>query len=147
MQNDIPMTFAGNLTADPEIRFTDSGRAVCSFTVASTPRRQVNGEWKDGEVSFVRCAWFGPGAENFAESFGKGDRVIVIGKMVTRRWKDQKTGEDRSAFQVDVTEAGGSVQYATVQVRKARRNGHDDVPPPVDPYTGESATETVQSGK
>jgi single-strand DNA-binding protein len=138
MLNMISVTVAGNLTADPEIRFTPSGRPVVNFTVAQTPRKLVDGEWKDGTTNWMRCDLWGPAAENFANSFSKGHRVIATGTLRTDEWTDEKTNEKRSMLKLTVDEVGASVQHATVKVSKASRN---DGPPASDPWTGESATE------
>lgn len=137
MLNQIHTAIAGNLTADPELRFTQSGKPVATFTVAHTPRFQRDGEWTDGSTTFMRCDAWGPIAENVAESFSKGDRVTVLGTLRTDEWQDKDTGEKRTAIKLTVDEVGASVQYATVDIRKIKRNGGPD---PVDPWTGEAAT-------
>lgn len=136
MLNNIHTAIAGNLTADPELRFTQTGKAVAAFTVAHTPRIQRDGQWVDGTATFMRCDAWGPIAENIAESFGKGDRVMVIGTLRTEQWETDQ-GEKRSAVKMTADEVGASVQFATLEIRKARRNAGPD---PVDPYTGEAAT-------
>lgn len=138
MLNSIHTAIAGNLTADPELRFTQSGKAVAAFTVASTPRiRQADGTYQDGTPTFMRVDAWGPLGENVAESFHKGDRVAVIGTLRTETWETDQ-GEKRSAVKMAADEVGASVQFATVSIRKATRNAGPD---PVDPYTGESASE------
>lgn len=141
MQNPT-ITIAGNLTADPELRFTPNGKAVVGFTIAQTPRVKVGDEWKDGTPTFLRCELWGPAAENTAESFTKGARVLAVGELRTDEWKDKESGDKRTAVKLIVHELGASIQYATVQVRKATRHG-SDAPPPVDPFTGEAATENT----
>jgi single-strand DNA-binding protein len=124
MAGDTTITLIGNLTADPELRFTPSGAAVASFTVASTPRfmdRQTN-EWKDGDALFLRCNIWRQAAENAAESLHRGDRVIVSGRLKQRSF-ETKEGEKRTVFEVEVDEVGPSLRYATAKVNKASRGG------------------------
>ena len=124
MAGDIQITIVGNLTADPELRFTPSGAAVASFTVASTPRsfdRQA-GEWRDGETLFMRCTVWRQAAENVAESLTRGARVIVQGRLKQRSF-ETKEGEKRTVVELDVDEIGPSLRYATASVNKASRNG------------------------
>lgn len=125
MAGETIVTLIGNLTADPELRFTPSGAAVASFTVASTPRnfdRQTN-EWRDGETLFMRCSVWRDAAENAAESLEKGMRVIVQGRMQSRSWEDKETGQRRTAVEMQVDEVGPSLRYATAKVTKASRGG------------------------
>jgi single-strand DNA-binding protein len=124
MAGDTVITVIGNLTADPELRFTPSGAAVANFTVASTPRtfdRQTN-EWKDGEALFLRCAIWREAAENVAESLTRGSRVIVSGRLKQRSF-ETKEGEKRTVVELDVDEIGPSLRYATAKVTKASRGG------------------------
>jgi single-strand DNA-binding protein len=121
---DTTITVVGNLTADPELRFTPSGAAVANFTVASTPRiydRQT-GEWKDGEALFLRCAIWREAAENVAESLTRGARVIVQGRLKQRSFETRE-GEKRTVVEVEVDEIGPSLRYATAKVNKASRSG------------------------
>ncbi|MBN3585330.1 single-stranded DNA-binding protein, partial [Algoriphagus aestuarii] len=116
------ITVVGNLTADPELRFTPSGAAVASFTVASTPRtfdRQAN-EWKDGETLFLRCSVWREAAENVAESLAKGMRVIVQGRLVQRSFETRE-GEKRTVVEMQVDEVGPSLRYATAKVTRTQR--------------------------
>lgn len=118
------LTVIGNLTADPELRFTPSGAAVANFTVASTPRtyqRETN-EWKDGEAIFMNCAVWRQAAENAAESLTRGMRVIVHGKMKARSYETRE-GEKRTVWEMDVEEFGPSLKYATAKVQKVQRQG------------------------
>ena len=120
MAGDTIITIIGNLTADPEMRFTPSGAAVASFTVASTPRtfdRQA-GEWKDGETLFMRCSIWRDAAENVAESLTKGTRVIVQGRLVQRSYTTRE-GENRTVVEMQVDEIGPSLRYAKAQVSRA----------------------------
>jgi single-strand DNA-binding protein len=121
---DTTITVVGNLTADPELRFTPSGAAVANFTVASTPRiydRQT-GEWKDGEALFLRCNIWREAAENVAESLTRGARVIVSGRLKQRSFETRE-GEKRTVVEVEVDEIGPSLRYATAKVNKASRSG------------------------
>ena len=124
MAGDTTITVVGNLTADPELRFTPSGAAVANFTVASTPRifdRQTS-EWKDGEALFLRCNIWREAAENVAESLTRGSRVIVTGRLKQRSFETRE-GEKRTVFEVEVDEIGPSLKYATAKVNKASRSG------------------------
>jgi single-strand DNA-binding protein len=124
MAGETSITVIGNLTADPELRFTPSGAAVANFTVASTPRtfdRQTN-EWKDGESLFLNCSVWRQAAENAAESLVRGSRVIVSGRLKARSYETRE-GEKRTVFEVDVDEVGPSLRYATAKVTKASRGG------------------------
>ncbi|GAA4288187.1 single-stranded DNA-binding protein [Georgenia daeguensis] len=124
MAGETVITVVGNLTADPELRFTPSGAAVASFTVASTPRtfdRQAN-EWKDGETLFMRCSIWREAAENVAESLTKGTRVIVQGRLVQRSFETRE-GEKRTVVEMHVDEVGPSMRYATAKVTRSQRGG------------------------
>ena len=124
MAGDTTITVVGNLTADPELRFTPSGAAVANFTVASTPRMydRQSGEWKDGEALFLRCNIWREAAENVAESLTRGARVIVTGRLKQRSF-ETKEGEKRTVMEVEVEEIGPSLRYATAKVNKAGRGG------------------------
>jgi|SRR5690349_22229051 len=122
MAGDTIITVVGNLTADPELRFTPSGAAVANFTVASTPRmfdRQTN-EWKDGEALFLRCNVWRQAAENVAESLTRGARVVVTGRLKQRSF-ETKEGEKRTVIELEVDEIGPSLRYATAKVNKVSR--------------------------
>ncbi|MDN6302542.1 MAG: single-stranded DNA-binding protein [Brachybacterium sp.] len=124
MANDTVITVIGNLTADPELRFTQSGIAVASFTIASTPRmfaRQSN-EWKDGEALFLRCSIWRDAAENVAESLEKGTRVVAQGRLKQRSFTDRE-GQNRTSIELDVDEIGPSLKYATAKANKVQRGG------------------------
>jgi single-strand DNA-binding protein len=124
MAGETPITVVGNLTADPELRFTPSGAAVANFTVASTPRtfdRQTN-EWKDGEALFLNCSVWRQAAENAAESLQRGMRVVVTGRLKARSYETRE-GEKRTVFEIDVDEIGPSLRYATAKVTKVSRGG------------------------
>jgi len=117
---DIQVTFVGNLTSDPELRFTPSGAAVANFTVACTPRSldKVTNEWKDGETTFLRCQVWRQYAENVAESLTKGARVIVTGRLKQRSY-ETKEGEKRTSIEVDVEDIGPALRNATAKVSKS----------------------------
>jgi single-strand DNA-binding protein len=121
---DTTITVVGNLTADPELRFTPSGAAVANFTVASTPRiyDRQSSEWKDGEALFLRCNIWREAAENVAESLTRGSRVIVTGRLKQRSYETRE-GEKRTVVEVEVEEIGPSLKYATAKVNKASRGG------------------------
>ena len=124
MAGDTIITIIGNITGDPELRFTPSGAAVANFTVASTPRtfdRQSN-EWKDGETLFMRCSVWRDAAENVAESLQRGTRVIVSGRLKSRSY-ETKEGEKRTVIEMEVDEVGPSLRYATAKVNKTQRGG------------------------
>jgi len=124
MAGDTVITVIGNITGDPELRFTPSGAAVANFTVASTPRafdRQSN-EWKDGETLFMRCSVWRDAAENVAESIQRGTRVIVSGRLKSRSY-ETKEGEKRTVVELDVEEVGPSLKYASAKVTKTQRGG------------------------
>jgi single-strand DNA-binding protein len=124
MAGETVITIIGNLTNDPELRFTPSGAAVANFTVASTPRtfdRQSN-EWKDGETLFMRCSVWRDAAENVAESLQRGTRVLVSGRLRSRSY-ETKEGEKRTVVELDVDEVGPSLRYATAKVSKTSRGG------------------------
>ncbi len=123
-QGDIQVTIVGNLTADPELRFTPSGQAVANFTVASTTRlldKQTN-EWKDGDTVFMRCAVWRQYAENVAESLTRGTRVIVTGRLKQRSY-ETKEGEKRTVVEMDVDDVGPALKNATAKVTKVARQG------------------------
>ncbi|MCC2307928.1 single-stranded DNA-binding protein [Cellulomonas chengniuliangii] len=124
MAGETVITVIGNLTGDPELRFTPSGAAVANFTVASTPRtfdRQSN-EWKDGDTLFLRCSIWREAAENVAESLTKGTRVIVTGRLVQRSYETRE-GEKRTVYELQVDEVGPSLRYASAKVTRAQRSG------------------------
>ncbi len=124
MAGETPITLIGNLTADPELRFTPSGAAVANFTVASTPRtfdRQTN-EWRDGDAMFLNCAVWRQAAENVAESLQKGMRVIVQGRLQSRSYETRE-GERRTVFEIDVDEIGPALRYATAKVSRNPSGG------------------------
>ncbi|MER7450331.1 single-stranded DNA-binding protein [Nocardia beijingensis] len=122
MAGDTVLTVIGNLTADPELRFTPAGHAVANFTVASTPRyhdRNAN-EWKDGEALFMPCSIWREAAENVAESLTRGARVIVSGRLRQRSWQTAE-GDKRSRMELEVDEIGPSLRFATAKVNRVSR--------------------------
>ncbi|GAB2713756.1 single-stranded DNA-binding protein [Arthrobacter bambusae] len=123
MAGETTITVIGNLTSDPELRFTPSGSAVANFTIASTPRtfdRQSN-EWKDGETLFLRASVWREAAENVAESLTKGTRVIVSGRLKSRSY-ETKEGEKRTVIELEVDEIGPSLRYANAKVNRTQRS-------------------------
>jgi single-strand DNA-binding protein len=122
MAGDTVITVVGNLTADPELRFTPSGAAVASFTIASTPRtfdRTAN-EWKDGEALFLRCSIWRQAAENVAESLQRGTRVVAQGRLKQRSFETRE-GEKRTVVELEVDEIGPSLRYATAKINRTQR--------------------------
>jgi single-strand DNA-binding protein len=124
MAGDTVITVIGNLTSDPELRWTPSGAAVANFTIASTPRSldRETQEWKDGEALFLRCSVWRQAAENAAESLTRGSRVLAQGRLKQRSF-ETKEGEKRSVIELEVDEIGPSLRYATATVAKAARSG------------------------
>jgi len=112
------VTLVGNLTADPELRYVSSGTPVCSFTLASTPRRQnqATQTWEDGETMFVRCDVWKTMGENVAESLARGNRVLVTGRMSVRSYEHE--GQQRTSINLTVDEIGPSLRYATAKPEK-----------------------------
>lgn len=122
--NETIITIVGNLTADPELRYTQSGAPVASFTIASTPRtfdRAAN-EWKDGEALFLRCSAWRELAENAAGSLSKGMRVVAQGRLQQRSYQDRE-GNSRVSIELTIEEIGPSLRYATASVVRAERSG------------------------
>lgn len=124
MANDTIITLVGNLVDDPSLRFAPSGGAVANFTIASTPRAfdKTSNEWKDGDTMFLNCSIWRQAAENVAESLTKGMRVIVQGRLKSRSY-DDRDGNKRTVFEVDVDEVGPSLRYATAVVTRATGGG------------------------
>src|SRR5688572_15288600 len=124
MAGDTTITVIGNLTDDPELRFTPSGAAVAKFRIASTPRfmDRTTNEWKDGEPLFLACTVWRQAAENVAESLQRGARVIVSGRLRQRSYETRE-GEKRTVIELEVDEIGPSLRYATARVQKMSRSG------------------------
>lgn len=156
MANDTQITIVGNLTGDPELRFTQGGAAVASFTVASTPRtfdKQSN-SWKDGETLFLRCSAWREYAENIADSLSKGMRVIIQGRLVQRNW--ERDGQTRTSYELQVEEVGPALRYAKAQVVRNPQQGQNGAhqfagganstsPVPVDPWTTQGPQNGTQA--
>jgi single-strand DNA-binding protein len=129
MAGETLITVIGNLTDDPELRFTPTGAAVAKFRVASTPRSfdKASGEWKDGEALFLPCSAWRDLAEHVAESLQRGARVIVTGRLKQRTY-ETKEGEKRTVYELDVDEVGPSLRYATATVKKMARSSGGQAP-------------------
>ena len=132
MANETKITVVGNLTADPELRFTPSGAAVANFTVASTPRKydDQTREWSDGDPMFLSVSVWRQAAENVAESLQKGMRVVVVGNLKARTYETRE-GEKRTVFEIDAEEVAPSLAWATAKV--SRTSGPNDQPPAPQP--------------
>jgi single-strand DNA-binding protein len=126
-QGDINVTIVGNITNDPELRFTPSGAAVASFTVASNSRYldKTTNEWKDGEPVFMRCSVWRQYAENVAESLTRGTRVIVNGRLKQRSY-DSREGNKVTVIEMEVDDVGPALRTATAKVTKVARSGGGD---------------------
>ncbi|GIF24969.1 single-strand DNA-binding protein [Actinoplanes tereljensis] len=124
MAGETVITVVGNLTDDPELRFTPSGAAVAKFRIASTPRTldRQSGEWKDGEPLFLACNIWRDAAEHVAESLQRGSRVIVQGRLRQRSYETRE-GEKRTVYELEVDEIGPSLRYATAKVQRMNRSG------------------------
>lgn len=141
MAGDTQITVVGNLTADPELRFTQSGAAVASFTVASAPSHfdKASGKWVDDPALFMRCNVWRQVAENVAESLVRGARVIVAGRLKQRSF-ETKEGEKRTVIELDVDEIGPSLRYSTATVKKAERGQGNAATTSADPWGTAPAT-------
>ena len=124
MAGETIITVVGNLTADPELRYTQNGLAVANFTIASTPRTfdRASNEWKDGEALFLRASVWRDFAEHVAGSLTKGSRVVATGRLRQRSYQDRE-GQNRTAIELEVDEIGPSLRYATAQVTRASGGG------------------------
>ena len=135
MSGETPITLTGNLTSDPELRFTPTGQAVAKFRIASTPRafdKQAN-EWKDGDSLFLDCSVWRQAAENVAESLTRGMRVIVTGRLKQRSYETRE-GEKRTVYEVDVDDVGPSLKNASAKVMRSERSqGGQQAAPAADP--------------
>ena len=122
-QGDTQITLVGNIASDVELRFTPSGAPVANFRVASTPRtfNKTTNQWEDGEAMFLTCNVWRQAAENAAASLAKGMRVIVQGRLKARTFQNRE-GENRTVFEIDVDEVGPSLTFATATVNRADRN-------------------------
>jgi single-strand DNA-binding protein len=150
MAGETIITVVGNLTGDPELRFTPSGAAVANFTIASTPRtfdRQTN-EWKDGDTLFLNCSVWRQAAENVAESLQRGMRVVAQGRLKARSYETRE-GEKRTVMEMDVEEVGPSLKYATAKVTRATRSsggGGGGFSGGDDPWASQPAASAPQGG-
>lgn len=125
MAGEATLTFIGNLGGDPELRFTPSGAAVCTFSVGVAARKKNQaGEWSDGDTTWYRCNVWREEAENVAESLSKGDRVIVTGRLENRPWEDKEGGK-RLSLEVQVDGIGPELRWAQATVRRVSRGGGD----------------------
>lgn len=124
MAGDTVITVIGNLTGDPELRFTPNGAAVANFTIASTPRNfdRASGEWKEGETLFLRVSVWREAAENVAETLRKGMRVIAQGRLKSRSY-ETKEGERRISMELEIEEIGPSLRFASASVNRNQRSG------------------------
>jgi single-strand DNA-binding protein len=124
MAGETVITVVGNLTADPELRYTQNGLPVANFTIASTPRTfdRASNEWKDGEALFLRASVWREFAEHVAGSLTKGSRVIATGRLRQRSYQDRE-GQNRTSIELEVDEIGPSLRYATAQVTRAASSG------------------------
>lgn len=124
-QNETPITIVGNLVADPELRYTPNGAAVCNFRVASTPRRynSQTQQWEDGDALYLTCNAWKQQAENIANSLTKGMRIIVNGVLKQRNYESRE-GERRSVFEVEVSDCGPALLFATAQVARTQPGGN-----------------------
>lgn len=138
MAGDTTITIIGNLTRDPELRFTQSGFPVANFTVASTPRYfdRQSGEWKDGEATFLRCNIWRQYAENVSESLVKGSRVIVQGRLKQRSFTTE-SNEKRTVVELEVDEVGPALRYATATINKVTRS--NAAAPTEDPWSSSAS--------
>ena len=136
MANSTQITVVGNLTSDPEVRRTQSGDAVASFTVASTPSHfdKASGQWKSDPTLFLRCSVWREYAEHVAESLRKGMQVIVQGKLVQRRYTPRDGGEERTVVELQVEEVGPTLRWATAQVQRAQQGSRSAPAPAKDPW-------------
>ncbi|MDO4898008.1 MAG: single-stranded DNA-binding protein [Rothia sp. (in: high G+C Gram-positive bacteria)] len=123
MAGDTVITVIGNLTGDPELRFTPNGAAVANFTIASTPRNfdRASGEWKEGETLFLRASVWREAAENVAETLKKGMRVIAQGRLKSRSY-ETKEGERRTSMELEIEEIGPSLRFASANVNRNQRS-------------------------
>jgi single-strand DNA-binding protein len=125
MATDNHTTIVGNLVEDPELRFTNTGIAVANLRVAVTQRVQQDGEWRDGDTNFLRVnVWRGQ-AEHLADSLGKGDRVMVTGRLRQRSWETPE-GDKRSVAEIEADEVGASLKWATAKVERTSQRGNGD---------------------
>jgi single-strand DNA-binding protein len=142
------ITAVGTLTADVELRFTQGGHAVASFTVACNDRKfdKDTGKWTDGDATFLRCSVWRQAAENAAESLTKGDRLIVTGQLKQRKYTPRDGGEERTVFELDVAEIGVSIKFGPVKSQRAERSGGGQSAPASDDPWGSAVPATAGHG-
>ena len=145
MASDNQVTIVGNLTDDPELRYTPNGAAVVNFSVAVSPRiRDEAGNWKDGETSFFRVNAWRTLAENVAESLTRGTRVVVTGRLKQRSWETQE-GDRRSVIEIEADEIGPSLKWATAKIERNNRSGGGEWSAPAPVVVGGAATEDEET--
>jgi single-strand DNA-binding protein len=147
--NETRVTIVGNLGEDPELRFTPSGAAVATFSVAVTPRRfdKTKNEWTDGAATWYRVNVWRALAENTAETLTKGQRVIVVGTLAARPWKNETKGTEGVSWEITAEAIGPDLTWATAKVTKsAKHNGGRDVPPPDDPWASSGTASSAAAG-
>lgn len=123
MAGEPTLTVCGNATADAELKFLPNGAAVCSWTLACTPRVKKNDQWIDGDTVFYRCSAWRQQAENCAETITKGSRILVHGRFKVREY--EKDGQTRTSVEIDVEHVGPELRYATARINKISRQGGD----------------------
>lgn len=140
--NGTQITIVGNIGEDPELRFTPSGAAVATFSVAVTPRRfdRNTNEWKDGDATWYRVNVWRHLAENVAETLAKGMRVIVVGSLAARPWENKDKGTSGTSWEITADAIGPDLTWATAKVAKSAKRGDRDVPPPEDPWASSSSS-------
>jgi single-strand DNA-binding protein len=145
MAGETIITVVGNLTADPELRYTQNGVAVANFTIASTPRLfdRQSGEWKDGEALFMRASVWREFAEHVASSLTKGARVVATGRLRQRSY-ETKEGEKRTSIELEVDEIGPSLRYATAQIQRQSSGGQKSAGAIDDSWSSPAAGGAVQ---
>lgn len=145
MANETTVTITGNLTADPELRYTPTGRPVASFTIASTPRYldRTTGQWRDGETWFPRCSAWGDLGENVAACLSRGTAVVATGRLQARTWEEDQsdgTTRKRSVVEVTIDDIGPSMRRATAKVTKVTREHATAVAVPASTAAGVNGT-------
>ena len=145
--NGTQITIVGNVGEDPELRFTPSGAAVVTFSVAVTPRRfdRTSNEWKDGDATWYRVNVWRHLAENVAETLTKGMRVVVVGNLAGRAWENKEKGTSGVSWEITADAIGPDLTWATAKVSKSSRRPGSDVPPPEDPWAGSAPAGAASS--
>jgi len=147
MAGETVITIVGNLTADPELRFTQAGQAVANITIAATPRvlDRASGEWRDGEPLFLRASCWREMAEHVASSLTKGSRVIAQGRLKQRSYETRE-GEKRTTYEMEIDEIGPSLRYATAAITRTSGGGRDGGRPQVDEPWGAAPAAPASGG-